>query len=203
MVLALNDRQPPSLQASEQTREDHSSLPPKGHAPEDGGVHQESGGALSPAHLCLSFRFTSFVIRGGSHGFLFRGPSSSRGRQLLGCHLPRSARLRVGRRQLRGCGSRRPRSPVWTPRRPARRRRPLAAPRTWAAISADPEALPAGALAQLVTPRRVPGERLRINITIDKGLLRVADEAAEAAGLTRSGFIERALEAATDGGAGA
>jgi metal-responsive CopG/Arc/MetJ family transcriptional regulator len=44
----------------------------------------------------------------------------------------------------------------------------------------------------------VPGERLRINITIDKGLPRAADEVAEAAGLTRSGFIERALEAATD-----
>lgn len=49
----------------------------------------------------------------------------------------------------------------------------------------------------------MPGERLRINITIDKGLLRVDDEAAEAAGLTRSGFIERTLEAATDGASGA
>ena len=64
-------------------------------------------------------------------------------------------------------------------------------------ISADLEAIPKGSLAQLITHRRVPDERLRINITIDKGLLRVADEAAEAAGLTRSGFIERALEAAT------
>ena len=80
---------------------------------------------------------------------------------------------------------------------------PVPAPRTWAEISADPEAMPQGSLAQLVTPRRVPGERLRINITIDKGLLRVADEAAEAAGLTRSGFIERALEAATGEVAGA
>lgn len=80
---------------------------------------------------------------------------------------------------------------------------PVPRPRAWAEISGDPEALPAGALAQLVTPRRVPGERLRINITIDKGLLRVADEAAEAAGLTRSGFIERALEAATGDGTGA
>ncbi|WP_244535575.1 ribbon-helix-helix protein, CopG family [Methylorubrum salsuginis] len=38
---------------------------------------------------------------------------------------------------------------------------------------------------------------MRINITIDKGLLRVADEAAEARGLNRSAYIERALEAAT------
>lgn len=74
---------------------------------------------------------------------------------------------------------------------------PVPPPRTWAEVSADPEAMAPGALAQLITPRRVPGERLRINITIDKGLLRVADEAAEAAGLTRSSFIERALEAAT------
>lgn len=48
--------------------------------------------------------------------------------------------------------------------------------------------------------RFTPGERLRI--TVDKGLLRVADEAAEAAGLTRSGFIDRALEAATGDAAG-
>ncbi len=75
---------------------------------------------------------------------------------------------------------------------------PIPAPRTWSEISEDPEVMSTGALAQLIAPRRVPGERLRINITIDKGLLRVADEAAEAAGLTRSGFIEKALEAATE-----
>jgi metal-responsive CopG/Arc/MetJ family transcriptional regulator len=40
---------------------------------------------------------------------------------------------------------------------------------------------------------------MRLNITIDKGLLRVADEAADAAGLTRSCFIERALETAIGG----
>jgi metal-responsive CopG/Arc/MetJ family transcriptional regulator len=45
----------------------------------------------------------------------------------------------------------------------------------------------------------MPAERVRINITIDKGLLRVADEAAEAEGMNRSAFIERALEAATSG----
>ncbi|WP_393958670.1 hypothetical protein [Methylorubrum sp. POS3] len=36
-----------------------------------------------------------------------------------------------------------------------------------------------------------------MNITIDKGLLSVADEAAEAEGINRSAFIEWALEAAT------
>lgn len=56
-----------------------------------------------------------------------------------------------------------------------------------------------GFSTQLVIPF-VPGERLRINITIDKRLLCIADEAA---GLTRSGFIERALEAATGEAAGA
>ncbi|GEL43980.1 hypothetical protein MEX01_45710 [Methylorubrum extorquens] len=48
----------------------------------------------------------------------------------------------------------------------------------------------------------MPGER-RFDITIDDGALRVADEAAEAVGLTQSGFIERALEAATDSAPGA
>ncbi|WP_162596220.1 ribbon-helix-helix protein, CopG family [Methylobacterium sp. 17Sr1-1] len=36
---------------------------------------------------------------------------------------------------------------------------------------------------------------MRVNITIDKGLLRQADEAAQARGLTRSGLIEDALAA--------
>jgi predicted RNase H-like HicB family nuclease len=76
---------------------------------------------------------------------------------------------------------------------------PVLRPRTWADLSADPETDRDGAFVQLITPRRVPAERVRINITIDKGLLRVADEAAEAEGMNRSAFIERALEAATGG----
>ncbi|WP_432443172.1 ribbon-helix-helix protein, CopG family [Methylobacterium aquaticum] len=52
-----------------------------------------------------------------------------------------------------------------------------------------------GATLQLITPRARTGERVRINITIDKGLLRQADEVAEARGVTRSGLIEAALTA--------
>jgi len=48
-------------------------------------------------------------------------------------------------------------------------------------------------LPQIVVPRRMPAERVRVNITIDKATLRQADEAAEARGLTRSALIEAAL----------
>ncbi|MCJ2071648.1 type II toxin-antitoxin system HicB family antitoxin [Methylobacterium sp. J-030] len=71
-------------------------------------------------------------------------------------------------------------------------------PRTLAELRADPTI--AGdleaALVQLIAPRRVPGERVRVNIMIDKGLLRLTDEAAEARGLSRSAFIEAALVSA-------
>jgi predicted RNase H-like HicB family nuclease len=71
----------------------------------------------------------------------------------------------------------------------------IPAPRTWEAIAADPEFAGevSAATPQLITPRLVPGERVRVNITIDRGLLRRADEAADARGLTRSGLIEAAL----------
>lgn len=72
--------------------------------------------------------------------------------------------------------------------------------RTLAELRADPliaEDLE-DALVQLVAPRRVPGERVRVNIMIDKGLLRLTDEAAEARGLSRSAFIEEALISAAD-----
>jgi predicted RNase H-like HicB family nuclease len=49
------------------------------------------------------------------------------------------------------------------------------------------------AIPQLVAPRLVPAERVRVNITLDKGILRRADEQAEAEGLTRSRLIEEAL----------
>lgn len=62
----------------------------------------------------------------------------------------------------------------------------------------DYELLIVGYRAQFVTTKHVPGERRRFTITIDEWLLRVADEAAEAVALTRSGFIERTLEAAAD-----
>lgn len=75
---------------------------------------------------------------------------------------------------------------------------PIPRPRSWIEISADPETVLDGGFVQLITQRRLPTERVRINIIIDKGLLREADEAAEAAGLNLSAFIERALEAMTD-----
>jgi len=51
-----------------------------------------------------------------------------------------------------------------------------------------------GATLHLVEPRVIAAERVRVNITIDKGLLRRADETAEAKGITRSAFIEQALD---------
>lgn len=66
------------------------------------------------------------------------------------------------------------------------------APRTYQEIVGDPNvaAEAHGAVVHLVFPRIVAPERVRVNITIDRGLLRRADEAAEAKGMTRSGFIE-------------
>lgn len=72
--------------------------------------------------------------------------------------------------------------------------------RTLAELRADPSIAEdlEDALMQLIAPRRVPGERVRVNIMIDKGLLRLTDEAAEARGLSRSAFIEEALISAAD-----
>lgn len=73
--------------------------------------------------------------------------------------------------------------------------------RTLARLRADPSAAEDldGAMVQLIAPRRVPGERVRVNIMIDQGLLRSTDEAAEARGLSRSSFIEAALTSAAEG----
>lgn len=77
---------------------------------------------------------------------------------------------------------------------------PVPAPRDLARIMASPseKSEVEGAYVQLVFPRDVPGERVRVNITIDKGTLRRADEAAEARGLTRSALIEAALTKLVD-----
>ncbi|MCJ2019648.1 type II toxin-antitoxin system HicB family antitoxin [Methylobacterium sp. E-065] len=77
---------------------------------------------------------------------------------------------------------------------------PLPPARTLSELRTDPSVAEdlKDALLQLVIPRRVPGERVRINIMIDKGLLRLTDEAAEARGLTRSAFIEAALTSAAE-----
>lgn len=78
---------------------------------------------------------------------------------------------------------------------------PVPAARTWAEIRVDPASAEdlGGAIVQLVAPRRALGERVRVDIMIDKGLLKLADEAAQARGLTRSAFIEAALTDAAGG----
>ncbi|CAM3221285.1 MULTISPECIES: type II toxin-antitoxin system HicB family antitoxin [Methylobacterium] len=72
--------------------------------------------------------------------------------------------------------------------------------RTLSELHADPTVAEDldGAMVQLIAPRRVPGERVRVNIMIDKGLLRLTDEAAEEKGLSRSAFIEAALISAAE-----
>lgn len=73
--------------------------------------------------------------------------------------------------------------------------------RSWSELTADPSlAAEAGdAVVQLIVPRPIPSERVRVNITIDEDLLRLTDEAADARGLTRSTFIATALTAALEG----
>lgn len=73
---------------------------------------------------------------------------------------------------------------------------PLPRPRSLTALKADPDALELaeGAAWHLVVPRPVQAPRMRVNVMIEPGLLHDADEAAEAAGLTRSALIEAALK---------
>jgi predicted RNase H-like HicB family nuclease len=68
-------------------------------------------------------------------------------------------------------------------------------PRTHEALKADTQAMQdaEGATWHLILPRAVKAPRVRVNIMIDPGLLREADEAADAQGLTRSAIIEAAL----------
>jgi len=75
---------------------------------------------------------------------------------------------------------------------------PIPEPRTWTQMLDDEEVMAEvrdDATMHLIMPRELAAERVRVNITIDKGLLRRADETAEARGLTRSGLIEQALNA--------
>jgi predicted RNase H-like HicB family nuclease len=83
-----------------------------------------------------------------------------------------------------------------------------------AALRADREPLPEGrsmiqflesrtledaaGLPQLIFPRHLATDRVRVNITISKAMLRQADETAEARGLTRSALIESALASVID-----
>ncbi len=53
-------------------------------------------------------------------------------------------------------------------------------------------ALKADATTMLVPLLADPGRTVRVNVTVERGLLSQIDEAAEARGLTRSGFLAQA-----------
>jgi predicted RNase H-like HicB family nuclease len=68
-------------------------------------------------------------------------------------------------------------------------------PRPIAEVMADKEvrrSLKAGATTMLVPLLADPGRTVRINVTVDRGLLEQIDEAADARGLTRSAFLAQA-----------
>jgi predicted RNase H-like HicB family nuclease len=68
-------------------------------------------------------------------------------------------------------------------------------PRPIAEVMAEKEArrsLKAGATTMLVPLFADPGRTVRVNVTVDRGLLEQIDEAADARGLTRSAFLAQA-----------
>jgi predicted RNase H-like HicB family nuclease len=73
--------------------------------------------------------------------------------------------------------------------------RAVPAPRSIAEVMASKEvkkALRAGATTMLVPLLADPGRTVRVNVTVERGLLGQIDEAAEARGLTRSAFLAQA-----------
>ncbi|SRR5260221_9735374 len=73
--------------------------------------------------------------------------------------------------------------------------RPVPAPRSIAEVMADKDArkaLRSGATTMLVPLLADPGRTVRVNVTVERGLLDQIDEAAEARGLTRSAFLAQA-----------
>ncbi|MDP4024079.1 type II toxin-antitoxin system HicB family antitoxin [Methylobacterium sp. NEAU 140] len=73
---------------------------------------------------------------------------------------------------------------------------PVPVPRPLDALKADPDfrADSAGAMVGLVQVE-LPGRVVRVTISMEEGLLRQVDRAAEAAGESRSGFLARAAKA--------
>jgi predicted RNase H-like HicB family nuclease len=69
-------------------------------------------------------------------------------------------------------------------------------PRTLEALRGDPafRADSEGALIGLVEAD-LPGKAVRVNVTIEEGLLRRIDQAAQASGESRSGFLAEAAKA--------
>lgn len=73
--------------------------------------------------------------------------------------------------------------------------RVVSAPRSIADAMNDKEvrkALKGGATTMLVPLLADPGRTVRVNVTVERGLLGQIDEAAEARGLTRSAFLAQA-----------
>lgn len=73
--------------------------------------------------------------------------------------------------------------------------RPVPAPRPVAEVMSDRDvrkAMRAGATTILVPLLADPGRTVRVNVTVERGLLEQIDEAAEARGLTRSAFLAQA-----------
>jgi predicted RNase H-like HicB family nuclease len=73
--------------------------------------------------------------------------------------------------------------------------REVPAPRSIAEAMANKEvrrSLKAGATTMLVPLLADPGRTVRVNVTVDRGLLEQIDEAAETRGLTRSAFLAQA-----------
>ena len=73
--------------------------------------------------------------------------------------------------------------------------RAVPAPRSIAEAMSDKDvrkALKGGATTMLVPLLADPGRTVRVNVTVERGLLEQIDEAAEARGLTRSAFLAQA-----------
>lgn len=73
--------------------------------------------------------------------------------------------------------------------------RDVPAPRSIADVMADKEvrrSLKSGATTMLVPLLADPGRTVRVNVTVDRGLLEQIDEAADRRGLTRSAFLAQA-----------
>jgi len=73
--------------------------------------------------------------------------------------------------------------------------RPVPAPRSLAEVMAEPEvraALAHGATTLLVPLLADGGRTVRVNVTVERGLLEQIDAAAETRGLSRSAFLAQA-----------
>lgn len=73
--------------------------------------------------------------------------------------------------------------------------RVVLAPRSMADVMSDRDvrrAIKSGATTMLIPLLADPGRTVRVNVTVERGLLDQIDEAADARGLTRSAFLAQA-----------